>query len=100
MTTPIGWAKEPMIRRVSQLPVGMPMSLLYGSRSWVDSGVGWQVKFSRTDSYVDVQVRRGFCEGESECDCNVSNFNINNCNISKTITVTSITVTSISVTLR
>ena len=56
MTLPIGWAKHPMIRRVNDLQLDIPVSMLYGSRSWIDSSVGWQVKFQRDDAYVDIQV--------------------------------------------
>ncbi|KAI0229102.1 1-acylglycerol-3-phosphate O-acyltransferase ABHD5 [Lamellibrachia satsuma] len=59
MTIPIGWAKHPMIRRVNDLPLDIPISMLYGSRSWIDSSVGWQVKFQRNDTYVDIQVIKG-----------------------------------------
>jgi len=59
MTVPIGWAKHPMIRRVNDLPLDIPISMLYGSRSWIDSSVGWQVKFQRNDAYVDIQASVG-----------------------------------------
>lgn len=51
-----GWAKFPMINRIMDIPAFVPMTIIYGSRSWVDSGVGWQIKYMRKDSYVDVQV--------------------------------------------
>ena len=44
MTIPFGWAKYPM------------MTVIYGSRSWVDSGIGYEIKYLRNESYVDVQV--------------------------------------------
>lgn len=34
----------------------VPISLLYGSRSWVDRDPGFQIKCTRQDSYVDVVV--------------------------------------------
>jgi hypothetical protein len=56
MTEGFGWAKYPMINRITDVPAFIPMTIIYGSRSWVDSGVGWQVKYIRSDSFVDVQV--------------------------------------------
>ncbi|KAK8728266.1 hypothetical protein OTU49_009205 [Cherax quadricarinatus] len=54
-----GWAKYPMIQRIDSLRKGMPMTLIYGSRSWVDHDPGFQIKYMRKDSYVDVQVILG-----------------------------------------
>ena len=56
MTIPFGWAKYPMIKRVTELPRSLPMTVIYGSRSWVDSGIGYEIKYLRNESYVDVQV--------------------------------------------
>ncbi|XP_076018265.1 (Lyso)-N-acylphosphatidylethanolamine lipase isoform X2 [Genypterus blacodes] len=36
----LGWAKRPMLHRVHQLPPSMPLTMLYGARSWVDSSSG------------------------------------------------------------
>ncbi|XP_042239511.1 (Lyso)-N-acylphosphatidylethanolamine lipase-like isoform X2 [Homarus americanus] len=54
-----GWAKYPMIQRMDSLRKGMPMTLIYGSRSWVDRDPGFQIKYMRNDSYVNVQVIPG-----------------------------------------
>lgn len=54
-----GWAKYPMIQRMDSLRKGMPMTVIYGSRSWVDHDPGFQIKYMRKDSYVDVQVIHG-----------------------------------------
>ncbi|XP_065314066.1 (Lyso)-N-acylphosphatidylethanolamine lipase-like isoform X2 [Gordionus sp. m RMFG-2023] len=59
MTIPWGWAKYPMIRRIPQLKKELPMTIIYGSRSWIDSGIGFQVKYLRPDSYVDVKIISG-----------------------------------------
>lgn len=45
-----------MVRRVADLHEDIPITMLYGSRSWIDSSTGYQVKFLREESYVDVQV--------------------------------------------
>jgi pimeloyl-ACP methyl ester carboxylesterase len=58
MTYQFGWAKNPMVDRVRDIPASLSMTLIYGSRSWVDYGVGYEVKYRRADSYVDVEVIR------------------------------------------
>lgn len=54
-----GWAKYPMIQRMDSLRKEVPITLIYGSRSWVDRDPGFQMKYLRKDSYVDVQVVQG-----------------------------------------
>ncbi|ESO87802.1 hypothetical protein LOTGIDRAFT_219704 [Lottia gigantea] len=56
MTIPFGWAKYPMINRISELPSHLPMTMIYGSRSWIDRSIGHRVKYIRNDSFVDVQI--------------------------------------------
>ncbi|CAL4104370.1 unnamed protein product, partial [Meganyctiphanes norvegica] len=54
-----GWAKHPMINRIDALRKGVPITLIYGSRSWVDREPGFEIKYNRKDSFVDVQVISG-----------------------------------------
>lgn len=54
-----GWAKYPMIQRMDSLRKGLPITLIYGSRSWVDHDPGFQIKYMRRDTFVDVQVIQG-----------------------------------------
>lgn len=54
-----GWAKHPMINRIADLEPNIPITFIYGSRSWVDRNPGIQVKYTRLHSYVDVQVIQG-----------------------------------------
>lgn len=54
-----GWAKYPMIQRMDSLRKEVPITLIYGSRSWVDRDPGFQMKYMRPNSYVDVQVIQG-----------------------------------------
>ena len=60
MQIPIGWAKRPMIKRVgSDLDPSIPLTLIYGVRSWLDSSTGEKVRELRPQSYVHVHyVRR------------------------------------------
>ncbi|XP_048867019.1 (Lyso)-N-acylphosphatidylethanolamine lipase-like [Brienomyrus brachyistius] len=52
----LGWAKRPMLQRVHLLPPGLPVTLLYGSLSWVDSSSGDQMRQLRPDSYTRIVV--------------------------------------------
>uniref|UniRef100_A0A3Q2P1G0 (Lyso)-N-acylphosphatidylethanolamine lipase n=1 Tax=Fundulus heteroclitus TaxID=8078 RepID=A0A3Q2P1G0_FUNHE len=40
MSETLGWAKRPMLQRVHLLPPSMPVTMLFGARSWVDSSSG------------------------------------------------------------
>jgi len=53
-----GWAKNPIIKRMDKLNNDIPITLLYGSRSWVDNSIGETIKQYRSSSYVNVQVRK------------------------------------------
>lgn len=59
MTLPYGWAKFPMVSRMEDIPAQVPMTMIYGSRSWIDNSTGYEIKYIRKDSYVDVQVIKG-----------------------------------------
>ena len=48
-----------MIHRIKDIDANVPMTILYGSRSWVDSTTGYNIKYLRKESYVDVQIVRG-----------------------------------------
>ncbi|OXU28088.1 hypothetical protein TSAR_013887 [Trichomalopsis sarcophagae] len=54
-----GWAKNPIIKRIDQLDHKIPVTLLYGSRSWVDNTAGETIKRVRSSSYVNVQIITG-----------------------------------------
>lgn len=43
-------------RLIEHLDVDVPVTLLYGQRSWVDCKSGYKLKAARPDSYVDVQI--------------------------------------------
>ncbi|KAL6468101.1 hypothetical protein MHYP_G00237780 [Metynnis hypsauchen] len=50
MSESLGWAKRPMVQRVNLLPPSLPVSMLYGARSWVDSSTGKHVAQIRGQS--------------------------------------------------
>lgn len=51
-----GWAKYPIVKRMDEMKPDIPITLLYGSRSWVDNRAGETIKETRAGSYVNVQV--------------------------------------------
>lgn len=56
MSESLGWAKRPMLQRVHLLPPSMPVTMLYGARSWVDSSSGERVAQIRTQAHTKVLV--------------------------------------------
>ncbi|KAE8739444.1 hypothetical protein FOCC_FOCC015066 [Frankliniella occidentalis] len=58
MMTGFGWAKNPMIKRIHEIPSDVPVTAIYGSRSWIDSQSA-NIKERRPDSYVNVQIISG-----------------------------------------
>uniref|UniRef100_A0A3B3T5E1 Abhydrolase domain containing 4, N-acyl phospholipase B n=1 Tax=Paramormyrops kingsleyae TaxID=1676925 RepID=A0A3B3T5E1_9TELE len=56
MCESLGWAKRPMLQRVHLLPPGLPVTLLYGSLSWVDRSSGDQMRQVRPDSYTRIVI--------------------------------------------
>ncbi|XP_041659842.1 (Lyso)-N-acylphosphatidylethanolamine lipase [Cheilinus undulatus] len=56
MSESLGWAKRPMLQRVHLLPPSMPLTMLYGARSWVDSSSGDMVAQIREKAYTKVQL--------------------------------------------
>uniref|UniRef100_UPI00358E73AF 1-acylglycerol-3-phosphate O-acyltransferase ABHD5-like n=1 Tax=Myxine glutinosa TaxID=7769 RepID=UPI00358E73AF len=59
MTIPYGWAKLPMEHRIGQLSPEVPITIVYGARSWIDSQAGAHVIAARPHSYVRVVSVRG-----------------------------------------
>ncbi|CAB3229042.1 unnamed protein product [Arctia plantaginis] len=54
-----GWAKNPMVGRIDQLDPKLPITVLYGSRSWVDNSTGQVLTDQRTTANTYVQVING-----------------------------------------
>ncbi|XP_041798091.1 1-acylglycerol-3-phosphate O-acyltransferase ABHD5 isoform X2 [Chelmon rostratus] len=59
MTIPYGWAKRPMLQRMDQLPPEIPITIIYGSRSSIDSNSGSAIKEMRPHSHVEIITIRG-----------------------------------------
>ena len=59
MTIPYGWARHPMIYRIGNIDRNVPITMIYGSRSWIESSSGRETQTRRSGSYVDVQVITG-----------------------------------------
>ncbi|VDK66103.1 unnamed protein product [Onchocerca ochengi] len=59
MSFSFGWARRPMLKRIIDLPSEVPMTFIYGSKSWIDSSSGIEVQNERRNAYVDVQIING-----------------------------------------
>ena len=57
MSESLLWAKRPMLERVHLLPPGLPVTLVFGARSWMDSKAGDKVAKQRPTSYTHTVVR-------------------------------------------
>lgn len=56
LSLPLGWAKRPMIQRIADIDKELPITFIYGSRTWMDRECGNQSCYLRPDSTVDVEV--------------------------------------------
>ena len=60
MQIPFGWARRPLLERVgTDLDSRIPITFIYGTRSWMDNKSGSIVKAQRQDSYVDIHFIHG-----------------------------------------
>ncbi|XP_074510588.1 1-acylglycerol-3-phosphate O-acyltransferase ABHD5 isoform X1 [Sebastes fasciatus] len=59
MTVPYGWATRPMLQRMDQLQPDIPITIIYGSRSSIDSNSGSTIKGMRPHSHVEIITIRG-----------------------------------------
>ncbi|XP_008332435.1 (Lyso)-N-acylphosphatidylethanolamine lipase [Cynoglossus semilaevis] len=56
MSESLGWAKRPMLQRVHLLPSSMPVTMLYGEYSWVDSSSGERVIQIRNPAFTKLML--------------------------------------------
>ena len=56
MTVSFGWAKFPMIHRISELDKSVPMTMIHGAESWIDDSSSYETQDLRSGSYVDIKV--------------------------------------------
>ncbi|XP_026321021.1 1-acylglycerol-3-phosphate O-acyltransferase ABHD5 isoform X1 [Hyposmocoma kahamanoa] len=54
-----GWAKNPMVHRLDKLDPNLPVTVLYGARSWVDNTTGQVLTEQRRSDKTYVQVING-----------------------------------------
>lgn len=59
MMVGFAWAKNPIVRRIDKLSPSIPITLLYGSRSWIDHSAADIIKEKRIHSYFKLQVVSG-----------------------------------------
>ncbi|XP_075168131.1 pummelig [Haematobia irritans] len=59
MMESFGWAKHPMIHRIKDVRHDIPMTFIYGSRSWIDSSSGEKIKAQRGGCKVDIKTVNG-----------------------------------------
>ena len=58
MTRSIAWARNPLHSRLHKLDPNIPMSLIYGSESWVDHIPVQEVLDKRASQLVYAHVRK------------------------------------------
>lgn len=54
----LGWAVRPMIRRIGDIDADVPITCIYGSRSWIDN-CSHEILAARQNSYVDCETMCG-----------------------------------------
>lgn len=59
MMESFGWAKHPMIHRIKDVRQDIPITFIYGSRSWIDSSSGEKIKSLRGNSMVEIKTVTG-----------------------------------------
>ncbi|CAH8512081.1 unnamed protein product [Dicrocoelium dendriticum] len=59
LCTMIGWAERPMLDRIHLLDRNVPITFIFGSRSWLDMSSGTKTRARRPDSYVDIKIIDG-----------------------------------------
>ena len=52
MMESFGWARRPMLERIHLIRKDVPITMIYGANTWIDTSTGKKVKLQRPDSYV------------------------------------------------
>ncbi|XP_054277772.1 1-acylglycerol-3-phosphate O-acyltransferase ABHD5-like isoform X2 [Macrosteles quadrilineatus] len=56
----LGWAKNPLVNRIEQFSDNLPITIMYGSRSWMDSRAGTMIMKERSStSYTAIKTIMG-----------------------------------------
>ncbi|KAL3090340.1 hypothetical protein niasHS_006792 [Heterodera schachtii] len=56
MSKNFGWAKRPMINRFGGISPSVPVTFIWGGKSWMDPGPAYEIQDRRQEAYVDVQI--------------------------------------------
>ena len=56
MNVSYGWAKFPMIDRISDVDKNIPITMIHGNDSWISVESSYQTKYLRKDCYVDIRI--------------------------------------------
>ncbi|XP_004474634.1 (Lyso)-N-acylphosphatidylethanolamine lipase isoform X1 [Dasypus novemcinctus] len=57
MMESFGWARRPMLERIHLIRKEVPITMIYGANTWIDTSTGKKVKMQRPDSYVrDLEI--------------------------------------------
>jgi len=59
LAAPYGFAKDPVIKKIDKLDAEVPITFIYGAKSWITSESGREIQKMRPNSYVDVQEIAG-----------------------------------------
>lgn len=59
LALPMGWARFPMVQRVTKLGDDIDLTFIYGSRSWIDRQPAIQIRSLLRDRSVDIHVIQG-----------------------------------------
>ncbi|XP_044745279.1 (Lyso)-N-acylphosphatidylethanolamine lipase-like [Coccinella septempunctata] len=51
-----GWSKNAMILRIDKLEKEIPITLIFGSDTWMDISIGQKIKELRPDCSVDINI--------------------------------------------
>lgn len=65
MMESFGWARRPMLERIHLIRKDVPITMIYGANTWIDTSTGKKVKMQRPDSYVRDLV--GWLPGSGAC---------------------------------